>query len=292
MTIFFDDKDGPHAYLSPGAASGFITAENIYCFSALEFVKTVRKTMTSKEWKREASTTVMLAIRLKFGVNIKMRERLLATGDEKLVYVSDDREWGVRKKTRGKNRLGKLLMQARDEFRGPWCDLQPWTPFQEVRLDLKDKDKLKILQGSRTFVNSRYQIVVEECASPEFADKGTVTGLSIKRLDREAIRDWRDMQRIKNELTSPEREGVEMYPDERRLVDTVNQYHLWVLPNNLHFPFGFTERFVADGIKQTNVGAGQRPFDPGQRPEDALSVDEAHALIAKKMQEAKDAGIV
>ena len=70
--------------------------------------------------------------------------------------------------------------------------------------------------------------------------------LSIRRNDREPCDSWRDFQEIKNELCGPEREAVQVYPAESRLVDTANQYHLWVMPEGMLFPMGFfTDRMVA-----------------------------------------------
>jgi hypothetical protein len=37
------------------------------------------------------------------------------------------------------------------------------------------------------------------------------------------VHDWRDLQRIKNQLVGPECEAVELYPAESRKVDTANQ---------------------------------------------------------------------
>jgi len=54
-----------------------------------------------------------------------------------------------------------------------------------------------------------------------------VVHLSVKRKDREACRDWRHLQEIKNALVGDECEGVELFPAESRLVDTANQTHLW-----------------------------------------------------------------
>lgn len=70
-----------------------------------------------------------------------------------------------------------------------------------------------------------------------------VIHLSIKRLDREPITDWRHKQEIKNMIVGPEFEGVELFPAESRCVDTANQYHLWVFGDqsairDLGFPVG------------------------------------------------------
>lgn len=51
--------------------------------------------------------------------------------------------------------------------------------------------------------------------------------LSIKRINKEPIHDWRHLQRIKDELLGPNCEAVEIYPAKDRVVDGANQYHLW-----------------------------------------------------------------
>jgi hypothetical protein len=91
---------------------------------------------------------------------------------------------------------------------------------------------------------------------------GKVLWLSIVRRDREVIRDWRELQRIKNELCGPEREAVEMYPAESRLVDTNNQQHLFVLPEGMSLPFGYAKREVSDesGLLPDSIHK-QRPFE-------------------------------
>lgn len=71
--------------------------------------------------------------------------------------------------------------------------------------------------------------------------------LSIKRIDREPIHDWRELQAIKDQLVGPGNEGVELYPAHSRVIDTANQYHLFVLKDpKLRFPFGFAARVVND----------------------------------------------
>jgi hypothetical protein len=83
--------------------------------------------------------------------------------------------------------------------------------------------------------------------------------LSIKRRDKGVIKDWRDMQRIKNELCDPECEGVELYPAESRLVDESNQYHIFVAPKGYRFPFGYDYRSVFAG-RSPGINARQRPI--------------------------------
>jgi len=91
-----------------------------------------------------------------------------------------------------------------------------------------------------------------------------IVWLSIKRHDQEPARDWRDLQRIKNELVGPEHEAVELFPAESRKTDGANQTHLWVLADpKARWPFGFEERLVtSDPATVGFADAKQRPFDP------------------------------
>lgn len=83
--------------------------------------------------------------------------------------------------------------------------------------------------------------------------------LSIKRIDKETIHDWRELQEIKNKLVGLHNEGVEIYPDDDRLVDSANQYHLWVLADpTIKLPFGFGERLTATPEQAASIGAKQR----------------------------------
>jgi hypothetical protein len=92
------------------------------------------------------------------------------------------------------------------------------------------------------WINDTYQVAIRkaDCAMD-------MIHVSIKRLDREPIHDWREIQKIKNELVGPECEAVEIYPAESRKVDSANQYHLWAYTDpKARFPFGFWDRLVSD----------------------------------------------
>jgi hypothetical protein len=69
--------------------------------------------------------------------------------------------------------------------------------------------------------------------------------LDIRRRDGKTCNEWQDFQRIKNELVGPEHEALQLFPAESRLVDTGNEYHLWVCTDTqARFQFGFKNRFV------------------------------------------------
>lgn len=105
------------------------------------------------------------------------------------------------------------------------------------------------------WMNDLYQVIIKAVA---FAGQPG-WHLSIKRLDKKPITDWRHRQWIKNQLLGPEVEAVELYPAESRLVDTANQYHLWAYQEpGYKFPFGFPAGFKMEGSLGNSE---QRDFD-------------------------------
>jgi len=113
-------------------------------------------------------------------------------------------------------------------------------------------------RNERVWLNDKYQVTIRDVGRPD-ENWPEMWHLSIKRLDRQPLHDWRELQQIKNELVGPENEGCEVYPAESRLVDTSNQYHQWVFKDPAaKWPFGFRERCVT-----ANPGgkAVQRAFE-------------------------------
>lgn len=90
--------------------------------------------------------------------------------------------------------------------------------------------------------------------------------LSIKRNDKLPPHDWRELQAIKNEVAGWEREAIEIYPAESRLVDDADQTWLWVLPAGEKVGTGFPERRVDSPTAKTTrerTGKGsQRAWRP------------------------------
>lgn len=106
--------------------------------------------------------------------------------------------------------------------------------------------------------------------------------LSIRNQDRSTRHDWRDFQRIKNQLAGPEYEGLEVYPAESRKVDTANQYHLWCFPFSMGFGLG-EQRIVTDHdvTSAGEPGAVQTDNEPIDGPlnslEDLLEWKDRHS---------------
>jgi hypothetical protein len=121
----------------------------------------------------------------------------------------------------------------------------------EVRAEIDD------VGSGELWKNDRYQVAVRHLGGDD--DAVPMVLLSIKRVDKQPIHDWRDLQAIKNQLVGPECEAVELYPAESRLVDSANQYFLWcVLDPSFRFPWGFNRRLVSS---ESSGGSVQRPWN-------------------------------
>jgi hypothetical protein len=100
------------------------------------------------------------------------------------------------------------------------------------------------MDESEIWLNDEYQVTVYRFFNQ--AIETDMIHLSIKRIDKEPIRSWADMQEIKNQLIGRNREAFELFPAESRLVDTSNQYHLWAAADpSVRFPVGFETRLTS-----------------------------------------------
>jgi hypothetical protein len=126
-----------------------------------------------------------------------------------------------------------LLAQPPEYFR-VYCGGGIPNPVQRLQII---EELVQSLGSSWMYANETYRVQVRTV--PPFVH------LDITRCDGRPCTNWRDFQQIKNELVGPEFEGVELFPAESRLVDTANQYHMWVRPQTgYRFPFGYQNRLV------------------------------------------------
>ena len=63
---------------------------------------------------------------------------------------------------------------------------------------------------------------------------------------------------MKNVLVGAECDAMQIYPAESRLVNSANQYHLIVLPEDTSLPFGFNGRFTREESVTSASGSHQR----------------------------------
>ena len=124
------------------------------------------------------------------------------------------------------------------------------------------KEYYSNIYDCEVWINDIYEVHIQRGKKADWmihepSMKGLMDYVTIKRKDKKWIHDWRHFQLIKNELCGKEKEAIEIYPAESRLVDTANQYHLFVFPDRI--PFGYLTRGV---IKEEHKGgqgkAGQR----------------------------------
>lgn len=77
-----------------------------------------RKRPLRRDWEAVKDGVMLQALRAKFTQHADLRELLLSTGDARLVeHTANDAYWGDGGDGSGRNRLGQLLMQLRDELR-------------------------------------------------------------------------------------------------------------------------------------------------------------------------------
>jgi len=111
----------------------------------------------------------------------------------------------------------QMLWQLPDDiFRGHFGGRIPSREEKHAWIE----SHVKSFNPEHIFTNDTYSVAM--ASRPPFIH------LDIHRLDGGTCKEWSDLQRIKNELVGPEYEAMEIFPAESRLIDTTNNYHLWV----------------------------------------------------------------
>lgn len=149
----------------------------------------------------------------------------------------------------------------------------PWVQMRPGELSPEEVEFARRVAGEagqsysppdEIWVNPEYQCFVTYL---DRRGKAGLLSLSVKRTDKRPAHDWRELQAIKNEVAGWEREAVEIYPAEARLVDEADQTWLWVMPAGMAVQLGFPVRTVDTPISRaTRASSGkgsQRPWRPG-----------------------------
>jgi len=152
-----------------------------------------------------------------------------------------------------------------------------WTPFVAVSPEMCGH-----VFADEGWENNKYLVWVYYSDNQYGKGNGLVTQLSIKDHARSAkAHDWRDMQRIKNEIMGAESVAVEVFPPMSELMDTSNQFHLWVYREGYKLGFGYNTRNIcvdqAHHEQQLRTALGkdapvgkQRAMKPGFLESDSL----------------------
>lgn len=159
--------------------------------------------------------------------------------------------------------------------------MKPFTPatlpkvtaqqlVEDFKITLEQaKEQVERMNLTKVYLNDIYQVNIIPDES--------YTWLSIKRIDKKSIHDWRHLQEIKNQFLGKEAEAVELYPAESRLVDSANQYHLFSPKiKGFKFPFGFNERLVT---YHNIANAVQRPLEQEAEEQPLFTFKEAALLM-------------
>lgn len=144
MEIRFYRTRGPHGYMSNFSPHGFTdesgnywpTSEHYYQAAKflghddlIEQVRLAKSPMAAaslgrrlsplrEDWEDVKDDVMRRALFLKFTQNLDIQMNLLETGDDTLIEDSPtDFYWGCGASNNGKNMLGKLLMELRDDLR-------------------------------------------------------------------------------------------------------------------------------------------------------------------------------
>lgn len=126
--------------------------------------------------------------------------------------------------------------------------------WQPLRPSIPHRNGVPVeVDGEEQYANDTYVVHLRRMPS-QSDDVPDAIHLSIRRQDRQPCRDWRDFQRIKNQLAGPEWEAMEIYPAESRLVDMANQYHLWCFAFELGV--GFQNRLVGNQAQADIMSPG------------------------------------
>ncbi len=153
----------------------------------------------------------------------------------------------------------RLMLQPDDFFRPHF---EGRVPTREEKLACIEKG-VRCLTPVRIFENNIYRVELYSA----LVSGDSFIHLGISRHDGATCKEWRHLQQIKNEIAGPEHEAMEMFPAESRLVDTGNQYHMWVHKDaSFRFPVGWTMRLVTDGVPTFDLAspdAGQTHCVPG-----------------------------
>jgi len=143
----------------------------------------------------------------------------------------------------------------------------------EGKVSLNECMKLLIqMQREIIWRSEHYQVALDY--EPKHGFKGMkLLHISVKRLDKEPIHDWRDLQAIKNRFAGDEAEALELYPAESRKVDSANQFHLWAFlrdekrKRHPKVPVGWTDRYVHD---DPFINGKQRPLLDTEEKSDVI----------------------
>lgn len=120
----------------------------------------------------------------------------------------------------------------------------PRSPFHQVpAAELADTARtVDPPHGFRRMFRNE-ALIVFECDRP-----GGLILLMVQRIDAKDGLSWDLLQWVKGALGYGDREALELYPPDDRLINSANMRHLWMLPAGQCFPFGLDHERRTGGL--------------------------------------------
>lgn len=122
-----------------------------------------------------------------------------------------------------------------------------WTEFVEVFPHNRSDDEPVEVDGGETYWSNSFYLVNRVALEPEKGLEGAVR-LSMKRHDGKALREWKHMQRVKNELCGEEREAVEIFPPQSMVTSMDHEHHLFVTPVGVASIYVYEEKLRSESL--------------------------------------------
>lgn len=114
-----------------------------------------------------------------------------------------------------------------------------WTDFEMV-YPVVDGTPVELEEGEQYWRNSFYTVMVKHIVPSEGVE-GPVR-LDIRHNQDKAIREWKHLQRIKNELVGEEREAMEIFPPQSMIANMSNMHNLFVTPVGVSSVYVYDEK--------------------------------------------------
>jgi hypothetical protein len=130
-----------------------------------------------------------------------------------------------------------------------------WTDFEQVYPMSQTTHEAVPLEEGETYWKNSFYTVFRKDLEPSVGSDSAVR-LSIKHNQGKAIREWKHLQRIKNELVGADREAVEIFPPESMVTSLDNEHHLFVTPVGVTSIYVYEEKARAEGLRGYSVGRG------------------------------------
>jgi len=119
---------------------------------------------------------------------------------------------------------------------------------QGLSLPVEDQEKLaeesyQYQTRSQKWENSKYKVTFDKQCDhihPNWPENLACWYISFSMKDGGHMLDWREIQDMKNQVVGEKHEAVMLFPTDNRCMDTVNQFHLYIIGDEgVEFPVGW-----------------------------------------------------